>query len=159
MYDKCGNQSDNVHLVFSPLLWRHEPVLHSRLDSGQTWRPVTQTHIRLMINKKPGERKTNVLVRSAHLFDAPCCHLVGVNALNAGQQLTVLLPAQRQSPVWLTAQSWHKQWWIHAFWGHVWRQTHTQKHAGIQPFLIYDHLDKYFKLPIIFCHSRLITDL
>lgn len=68
------------------------------------------------------------MVIYSHLFNAPCRHLAGVNALNARQQLTVLLPTQRQSPVWLTAQSCHEQWWIHAFWGHVWGQTHKHSH-------------------------------
>lgn len=29
-------------LMFSPLLWRDEPVLHSQLNSGQIWRPAAQ---------------------------------------------------------------------------------------------------------------------
>lgn len=84
------------------------------------------------------------MIRFAHLINAPCRHLAGVNALNAGQQLTVLLPAQRQSPVWLTAESWHEQWRIHAFWGHVWQQK--QKHAWIQLLLLVDRQILFFAI-------------
>ena len=117
----------HTHLVVSPLLWRREPGPHSRLDSGQTWRPATQTRRVLNAQKQPKKENKQIcwsVGRSAHFFDIPCCHLAGVNALNARQQLTVLLPAQRQSPVRLTAQSWHEQWRIHTLRGHVWGQTH-----------------------------------
>lgn len=69
-----------------------------------------------------------------------------MDALNARQQLTVLLPAERQSPVRLTAQSRHEQWRIHALRGHVWGQTHVKKHT----------LRKYFRLKLqtsLFFHN------
>lgn len=48
-------------------------------------------------------------MRFSHLVNAPRCNLLGLNALDAGQQLAVLLPAQRQRAVGLRAQSRQEQ--------------------------------------------------
>lgn len=78
------------------------------------------------------QRRERVRARLPHLIDTPRCNLLSLNALDSGQQLAVLLPAQRQRAVRLRAQGRQEQWGVHALRGQVCgnTQTHTEFWIG-----------------------------
>lgn len=96
------NECFNCHLFFenAGLLFTANQVLDKPedLQRQHTWLSESAKHPR---NREASERPD--------LVDAPAHHLAGVDALDPRQQLTVLLPAKRQSPVRLIAQSRHEQ--------------------------------------------------
>jgi len=133
--------------VVSPLLWRDKPVLHSRLDSGQTWRPgvriqpilnnqtIQRERINEYVGKGYGWLTSSTLHAATWLAWMPwtpgsswqCCSQHRDRVLSDW-----LLRADMNSDGYTPSEDMSED-----------KHTHTHK-----DMLIYDHMDIYFRLKL-----------